>query len=1293
MEPLEDRTLLSNYMAASVSDLIADINAASQAGGTNTILLAAKTTFDLTAVNNATNGANGLPVIVKTNHLTITGQGGDIIQRDPSAPAFRLFNVASGGSLTLSFMTLQHGVASGSGSSAEGGAIYNLGSLALNDVTVQNNSAQGSNGTGGKRGADNGQDAAGGGIWSGSALTLTNGTVIQSNQAIGGSGGFDTQGTGGNASGGGIYIAGGSGSLTGTIVNSNAARAGGGGWYFCGLGGCMSLPPGGNGGSAIGGGMAVTGGSITLSDDLLENNSASGGSGGNGQPPGSGGNGSGGGLYAGSSTTVTLCGTTVQSNSAGGGWGLPSGQGAGGAIYGPKAKLYLDSFTSTNTSNNTASVGPNIEGSYTLQPCAMLLVSDFPSPTPAGVPGRFIITLLNSAGATWTNYTGTVHFTSSDSQAALPADYTFTSADNGMHTFTATLTTLGSQLIAVTDKNTATLTGTQWNIKVNPGPVSQLVVAGFPSATAGLTESFSVTAEDAYGNINPAYTGTVKFTSSAAQANLPAAYTFTADDAGVHTFSVSVQTAGTESISATDTARPSITGTQSGIVITPTTSVRLTVATPASVSAGTAFSVTVTAWDAYGNLATNYTGTVTLTSTDGAATLPGPYTFTAADQGVHTFVNGVTLTSSGTQTITATGTAVPAGLSDWWPGEGNANDSVGTNNGTLVGGVTFAPGEVGQAFSLNGVDAYVNFGSAPSFAVQDFTLDAWVSVDPAQNTGERRVLSRDDVPDNLRQMYCLKSSSSAGGDGHARLEILKDGVFTAVTAPSPLAAGFHHLAGTRSGNVLTLYVDGVWVASTVTTITGPISPNAPLVLGQVSPAYNGEFFSGLVDEADLFGRALSPAEIQWIFNAGSEGKHQTITGSTSVPVGTTTPAITSTLGFTPLLSAPSTCARVNAAVTVGRPVGNLVIFGDSLSDTGNTTLGTGGSLPNPDLYYQGRFSNGPIWVDALAQELGEPAVRPSLAGGLDYAFGGATLAYQNQPSPFNGFPRVSQQVGQYLAAHKAAGDDLIVGWGGANDFLESFSSPTGPINPTLPADTLLTSLDALAQRGARQFIVPNLPPLGETPFIRGLGLPGLSTAADEWTAAFDAELGADVGNFKSGHPGTTVVFLNVAGLFQQAAQPSNPFSFINTTDPVGPLVPGSVFLAAVTATDPQDYLFFDGVHPTSRAHKLLGMEAAAAVLEALRVHQLSPVEMLIFSNVMNGQRAPNAGLPVNVGVTASGSSASVALGPGSTGTGKAATRASDTLVQIIPPKSGNQKITAVDQLFAWSAGADLFSVL
>ena len=106
-EQLEGRAMLSSWTAASVAELIADINLANQAGGSNTITLAPKTTFTLSRVDNTTDAGNGLPVI--TSNLTIVGNG-DTIQRKNASPAFRLFEVASGASLTLENMTLQNGL-------------------------------------------------------------------------------------------------------------------------------------------------------------------------------------------------------------------------------------------------------------------------------------------------------------------------------------------------------------------------------------------------------------------------------------------------------------------------------------------------------------------------------------------------------------------------------------------------------------------------------------------------------------------------------------------------------------------------------------------------------------------------------------------------------------------------------------------------------------------------------------------------------------------------------------------------------------------------------------------------------------------------------------------------------------------------------------------------------------------------------------------------------------------------------------------------------------------------------
>ena len=197
-----------------------------------------------------------------------------------------------------------------------------------------------------------------------------------------------------------------------------------------------------------------------------------------------------------------------------------------------------------------------------------LTVSGYPSPTTAGAAHNVTVTAHDGFGNVATGYTGTVHFTSSDARAALPANYTFTGGDAGTHVFSVSLKSLGTQSITATDTVTGSITGTQSGITVNLGPPTNFIVSGFTSpTTAGAAHNVTVTAQDAGGNVATGYTGTVHFTSSDAQAGLPANYTFTGGDAGTHVFSVTLKTAGTQSITATDTVTGSITGTQSGITV------------------------------------------------------------------------------------------------------------------------------------------------------------------------------------------------------------------------------------------------------------------------------------------------------------------------------------------------------------------------------------------------------------------------------------------------------------------------------------------------------------------------------------------------------------------------------------------------------------------------------------------------------------------------------------------------------------------------------------------------------
>jgi hypothetical protein len=164
------------------------------------------------------------------------------------------------------------------------------------------------------------------------------------------------------------------------------------------------------------------------------------------------------------------------------------------------------------------------------------------------------------------DYVGTVHLTSSDQEAVLPADYTFTAADHGTHTFTVILKTAGAQSITVSDTTTPSLTAVQNNIIVNPAAASRFQVSGFPSpVAAGDCGAISITSLDAYGNLATAY-ATVHFTSSDASAILPDDYSFSAYG---YAPGVILQTVGTQSITVTDVAAPGVSGTEAGICVNP----------------------------------------------------------------------------------------------------------------------------------------------------------------------------------------------------------------------------------------------------------------------------------------------------------------------------------------------------------------------------------------------------------------------------------------------------------------------------------------------------------------------------------------------------------------------------------------------------------------------------------------------------------------------------------------------------------------------------------------------------
>jgi outer membrane lipase/esterase len=260
----------------------------------------------------------------------------------------------------------------------------------------------------------------------------------------------------------------------------------------------------------------------------------------------------------------------------------------------------------------------------------------------------------------------------------------------------------------------------------------------------------------------------------------------------------------------------------------------------------------------------------------------------------------------------------------------------------------------------------------------------------------------------------------------------------------------------------------------------------------------------------------------------------------------------------------------------------IYVFGDSYCDVGNIFIATGGAEPAAP-YYNGRFSNGPIWIEHVAGGMGLPML-PALAGGTDYAFGGA-FATAPQTIPGGGtIPSVPQQVGLYLSQHggKADPNALYVIEGGGNDILDATGGSPDALG--LQIATALAESELLLRRaGAKHFVIPNL-------FNVGLIPAGQANATFDLAAVLAANkyLNELLG-LEDLLEGVSILRMDVFSLIQSMETDPTHYGFVNVTSPC---------LTTAVCSDPDHTFFWDSHHPT-----VFGQDLFATTLQVVLAQQ------------------------------------------------------------------------------------------
>jgi phospholipase/lecithinase/hemolysin len=249
---------------------------------------------------------------------------------------------------------------------------------------------------------------------------------------------------------------------------------------------------------------------------------------------------------------------------------------------------------------------------------------------------------------------------------------------------------------------------------------------------------------------------------------------------------------------------------------------------------------------------------------------------------------------------------------------------------------------------------------------------------------------------------------------------------------------------------------------------------------------------------------------------------------------------------------------------------DIVVFGDSLSDNGNLLLIDGQPKPDSEIYYQGRFSNGLVWVEYLANP---QRLNTSLS---DRALGGAQSDGLVPPG-------LIEQASVYIATDgpQLSSSALFIIWIGGNDYFN------GDGNFMDAVDNIKDAMERLVEFGARHLLVMNLPDLGTIPDT--LGLPEAAPAS-AFSVAFNNELATMLDTFSLAYPQIGLYEFDVFSFFRAIQDDPGTFGFTNTTDPSPNFFIPNNF-------DGDGHVFWDDKHPTTETHVLLADQVFAELNE------------------------------------------------------------------------------------------------